>query len=56
MFAKLVDKFDNQDENMKSPFAKQAAEIDNKIETHLQPLIVQVKENSETPLYNQSIL
>ena len=31
MFAKLIDKFDKQDENMKALFSKQDAEIYKKI-------------------------
>ena len=46
MFAKLIDKFDKQDENMIALFGKQDAEIGDKIETQLQPLKLQVKENS----------
>ena len=45
MFAKLIDKFDKQDENMKSIFSKQDSEINNKIETQLQHLTLQVKDN-----------
>ena len=47
MFAKLIDKLDKKDENMKALFAKQDAEIYKEIETHLQPLTLKVKENQE---------
>ena len=51
MFAKLIGKIENQDENMKALFAKQDAEIDKKIETQINPLTLKVKDN----LFNESI-
>ena len=42
MCAKLIDKVDKQDDR------KKAAEIGKKIEIHLHPLTLQVKDNSET--------
>ena len=48
MFAKLIDKFDNQYENVKALFSKQNSKTDNKIETLIHPLTLQVKDNSET--------
>ena len=48
MFEKIIDEFDKQDGNMKALFANQDAEIYRKIETQIQSLKLQVKDNSET--------
>ena len=47
MFEKLIDKLDKQDGNMKALLEKQDTEIDKKTDIQLQPLKIQVKDNSE---------